>query len=1070
MSQSQPDPAWYPALTLAERIATLRASPDTPGPVDEALARRRLERWREKPPLSDDARFAWRLRDAGIDEGELLRLLGEPPEALRARVPQPPAWMRDIEEALALGLPTTSLPYPESFLGTPNAALRLAAEPFLHLGYTRLQEGIARLKASGRALPFDPDTVGAVLFASLPGPMVDMLSRTLVLELHVARLSGLLEGATPPERFQFFVRRLRTPEVLAALYREYPVLARQLVTRVGLWVDTGLEFLERLCADWTEVRPLLGAAEPGPLTELKAGMGDVHRGGRSVMRATFASGQHVIYKPRSLQTDHHFHALLEWVNAKGISAPFPRVPHVEREGHGWVQYVEALPCADEAQVRRFYQRQGGYLALLYLLEGTDFHFENVIARGEEPILVDLESLLHPPLRLSEQSDLLLREQEMFASVLRVGLLPGRAWEDARSAGVDISGMGNPEGQAGNRNAPAVEGAGTDQLHYTRKPRAFRRGLNRPTLQGMDVDLFRYQDSVVRGFTEVYELLRAHRDTLVRDWGLLERFARVEVRTLLRPTFVYKTMLLESHHPDLLRNALDRDRFFERLGLNTDRFPFLSQVGHAERRALERGDVPLFTTRPDGRGVWGEAHEEIPDVFDERGLDRLEQQLGRLSERDRDKQVWAIRASFATLAIEADPLRLATHAPVEAAAPLDRTRLLDAARAVGDRLELLSVGGQEECSWFGLTLGLNRQWRLSALGLDLYGGLPGVALFLAHLGELTGEARYTQRAWGAVRTMLRKQGEPRHQPASVGGFLGWGGLVYTYARLGALWSRPDLLDTAASCAAQLDERLSQDGNFDLLDGAAGSILALAALHHVAPSDAVLAVARRCGEHLLTHARPQARGLGWYSRLEPDAALTGLAHGASGIAQALLTLHGLTGEQRFRDAGLKAVDYERSLFVPERSNWPDLRGRPVEPRFKTSWCHGSTGIGLSRLATLAHLDDALVHQEVDAALHDTLSQGLGRDHSPCHGDAGSLELLLASRERPGRGAAHPELERWGATLVASGERHGWLSGVPLGVETPGFMVGLAGTGYTLLRLAEPARVPSVLVLEPPRRRVS
>jgi len=31
----------------------------------------------------------------------------------------------------------------------------------------------------------------------------------------------------------------------------------------------------------------------------------------------------------------------------------------------------------------------------------------------------------------------------------------------------------------------------------------------------------------------------------------------------------------------------------------------------------------------------------------------------------------------------------------------------------------------------------------------------------------------------------------------------------------------------------------------------------------------------------------------------------------------------------------------------------------------------------------------------------------------------------------------------------------------------MIGLAGIGYGLLRLAEPTRVPSVLVLEPPTR---
>jgi lantibiotic modifying enzyme len=38
----------------------------------------------------------------------------------------------------------------------------------------------------------------------------------------------------------------------------------------------------------------------------------------------------------------------------------------------------------------------------------------------------------------------------------------------------------------------------------------------------------------------------------------------------------------------------------------------------------------------------------------------------------------------------------------------------------------------------------------------------------------------------------------------------------------------------------------------------------------------------------------------------------------------------------------------------------------------------------------------------------------------------------------------------------------------VTAPGLMTGIAGMGYQLLRLAEPGRIPSVLLLEPPSTR--
>ena len=75
-----------------------------------------------------------------------------------------------------------------------------------------------------------------------------------------------------------------------------------------------------------------------------------------------------------------------------------------------------------------------------------------------------------------------------------------------------------------------------------------------------------------------------------------------------------------------------------------------------------------------------------------------------------------------------------------------------------------------------------------------------------------------------------------------------------------------------------------------------------------------------------------------------------------------------------------------------------------------------------------------------------------------------LALAAR-RLDRPADHEALERATALVVASIEANGPVTGVPLSVETPGFMTGLAGIGYELLRLAEPDRVPSALLLAPP-----
>jgi lantibiotic modifying enzyme len=214
--------------------------------------------------------------------------------------------------------------------------------------------------------------------------------------------------------------------------------------------------------------------------------------------------------------------------------------------------------------------------------------------------------------------------------------------------------------------------------------------------------------------------------------------------------------------------------------------------------------------------------------------------------------------------------------------------------------------------------------------------------------------------------------------------------------------------------------------------------------------------------------------------PGNGLGGFSHGTAGIALSLLQLAARSGEDRFRRTALSALGYDRSLFVPELNNWADLRvfaprtirDDPVEPAVElprksmVAWCHGAPGIDLARLAALDQMADATTRDEIDIALTATKQYGFAMGHSLCHGATGNLELLLTAAGSLGRTEDHDALERATASVVASMEANGFVTGVPLGVETPGLMTGLAGIGYELLRLAEPDRVPSVLLLAPPR----
>jgi type 2 lantibiotic biosynthesis protein LanM len=927
--------------------------------------------------------------------------------------------------------------------------------------------------------PFDPATVGELLYALLPGRLLAVLSGTLALELNVARLQGLLAGETPAERFQSFLAHIRQPETALALLQEYPVLARHLLEGVDCWVACSLEFLQRLRADWEALGATFSAGhEVGPLVHVAGGIGDAHRGGRSVWIVQFRSGLRLVYKPRSLAVDVHFQELLAWLNEHGDHPPFRTLKILARENYGWVEFVAAAGCHSAEEVRRFYQRQGGYLALLYALEATDFHFENLIAAGEHPVLIDLEALFHPRLHQGDAGQPNGLASELLASsVLRVGLLPQRFWANEESDGVDLSGLGAVAGQLSPRPVPYWEGIGTDALQRARKRIPMAGGRHRPRLQDAEVSVSAYHADIVAGFSGVYRLLQDVRDELLAADGPLARFAADEVRVIIRPTRTYALLLWESFHPDLLRDALERDRFFDWLWADVKNRPELVPVIRAEQQALRRGDIPLFTTRPTSRDLWGAADERIAGTFDETGMTLAKRRLRRLNEEDLDRQRWIIEAALAagTVSVERAP-ESAVHV-AGPQTPADPERLLAAARAVGDRLEALALRDEREATWIGLKGDFKqRQWSLVPVGPDLYEGLPGIALFLAYLGALTGVGRYTQLARAALATLRRQLEKGPAILTAVGAFMGWGGVLYTYAHLAALWGEPELGAEIEATVERLPALVEQDEILDVIGGSAGCIGSLLHLSSDGPSPRALRVAIQCGDRLLARARAMAHGTAWTTIIAPERPWTGFSHGAAGMAWALLELAARTGAARFRTAALDAIAYERSLFCPEAGNWPDLRPEVAAAAdhgpapCATLWCHGAPGIGLARLRTLRYVDDAPTRAEIGTALQTTLAAGFGDNHSLCHGDLGNLELLVHAGETLAEPRWRAEVDRLAALILAGIQAHGWRCGTPLRTESPGLMTGLAGIGYGLLRLAAPARVPSVLVLAPPSNAAS
>ena len=201
---------WYRALTLEERIASLRAAAPPVITPDTPPAERRQPSWRAQPAFATPAIWAARLAADGMTDAELERLVNEPiacvtrSHASASRVVDRSG--RSLRTPLLLCTAST----PEHFRTHPLAGLLNPAKPLLGQGLERLRAGIADLGRRYPSVPFDAATIEAIFLAVLPAQVIRMLSRTAALEVNVLRLQGLLAGDTPEARFRHCAGRSRS--------------------------------------------------------------------------------------------------------------------------------------------------------------------------------------------------------------------------------------------------------------------------------------------------------------------------------------------------------------------------------------------------------------------------------------------------------------------------------------------------------------------------------------------------------------------------------------------------------------------------------------------------------------------------------------------------------------------------------------------------------------------------------------------------------------------------------------------------------------------------------------------
>src|SRR5271157_4471905 len=1046
----------------------------------------RMAAWRKNCAKGDEEVFRKRLQWDGLEAVRARRLVG------RVRKANPVGEMPPWAGWLRLMIESSREPRDESLQKNDLASIRreqpVAFEelfyPFLRLARETLR------KESGAAYSLVAEAAHRQWERSLLLSLDAMAAATLDLEFTGFRTaqqispavapSGLdqLPGTDSRQLYESFLRSLEG-EGLLRLFREYPVLGRFLATRLSQWVDAAREFLLRLEADQTELDIRFNQGLPlGPVTRLDTDLSDRHRAGRTALRVHFAAGARLIYKPKMIAAEAAYRDLLSWINQNAGLPPLRTVQVLARGAYGWVEEIQARPCPHQRDVETFYYRAGMLVCLVYALEGTDCHNENLIAAGEHPVLIDHETLFQPRIRYfgppGEEGAFSLANQFFFAdSVFRTALLPRR---EIRPSGesYDVSGLGGTEVQLTHRRRRTWENINTDAMRLRTEPISSQPTHNVVILDGEKVQAAHYVDHIAAGFEQMYRFLQARGAELLGPQGPLRNWSGL--RYLFRDSAIYASLLKRLFSPRCLRHGMDASIELELLSrplLYAEDRPPAWPILADERRSLLQGDIPIFHHAADGDGLLLEGGGLIPQFLRESGFSRVQRRFGALSEEDLERQLGFLRASFELQQGEPEMVggtaAQASEVPGEHEAGPDDFRA--EALRIAQQIRRAARSFREGVSWNTLAYyDAAQRWQLEPMTPRFYDGLCGVALFLAAVQKLVGEPDLTALARSALATVVRESVRPDYvwvlfEPG-IGAGVGQSSVIYALVRASEFLGEEEWLHHARRFAEMLDaEHIAADRKFDLLSGAAGAALALLALYRATRLPEILDKAVLCGEHLLQHRSESRQGPRAWKTLG-EKMLTGFSHGAAGIAYALLKLYEATGESSFREAAVEAEAYETSVFLPEASNWPDFRYPPTEHGYlhMTTWCHGAPGIALSRLAALPILDTPQVRQGICHGLGATRLAGTQGLDTVCCGAMGRVEAFVAASKELGDPAYLQEARKLASAVLRRSRREG---GYALGWKKAPYLAsfhqGMAGIGYEFLRLAAPDSLPSLLLWE-------
>lgn len=1030
---------------------------------DDAINHKRFSEWRALLNVDPTKPvFENRLFSAGLSETEALSLCGA---VESSGFDQDPFWWAPIEEAIGL-LP---LDAQSLWQEVPISKEELKREGPLEALFPFVLTGIRRLGDKGAPLPQKD------LFFILFHRLYEVSAQVFNAQAKKMVLLGQASASDDTVWSKLSSNLLDGEWV--TLFETYPVLARIMGTAIEEYVGFFGEFAERFQKQKKVLEAEFFDGEHlGEILRIKGEISDLHQQGKSVLILTFEKDRKLVYKPRSLEIDVAWERCVSHFQTEKSSL---KAPHACDFGSfGFVEYIDAKPCQSEEDLKTYYYNAGVLMALIYGLGGNDFHLENIIATGTNPVIIDTETLLIPVARYfglggidetEEEDSLETLEGMLETSVIKMGFLP--FWQ-----------------AVGDQKR-------VDHGAFTGVKEGFH---NLPTLEGNPASGYAFVGQIRDGFGDMGRHMIAHKEQLLHGENGISLFQNCKFRMLIRNSQVYGNLMSHMMQPAFLKDGFDFSLKAERLvnAFLYEAHPSirkeLLQVFQSERKAIERGDIPIFYGEPNGEGILDEEGLLFDRYFKKSATQNARERIEGLREEDLQIQLQIIERSLAaeTRDLHDYKVEFTDGAALESTSLgfTDQELLLEVESIYDELMGHRFFAKNGDYSWLAEQYDLLRGGsNLGMMGPSLYDGLLGLAVFLSAFYKVTGRQDAYDAAAHCIKkaTLVAEAMLPHAERYNIP--LGYGSGLSGYIRGFSLSAKylnaPEGFEIARKLLLQISEKMIRsDSVLDVLGGISGLVLALTSdstwIDDKETGRQVRQILSWSGEYLLERQTEQTgNGHRVWKSYEANQSLTGLGHGLSGIATALLRIHGITGDDRFLKAAKEGLTYENSVFDEQASNWPDFRRDPRQKdtstkQFMAGYCSGAPGVGLSRLDQFRRgvkdpKDSSLqlmILEDIKRADRFVRSIPAEQRNHLCCGSASRVDFLIEKGLVLGDEEAMAMARKKVSELIRGKQARGHYNFHAAGgtyYYNPTLFQGTAGVGYEILRVISPETIETVLL---------